>query len=62
MLSNRLLRSRPFSISRRQFSAANKLRGGTEATRYVHPTTGQSVVIDDLTGEVVQVGGPGFRY
>jgi len=32
------------------------------ATRYIHPTTGQSVVIDDVTNDVIHVGGPGFRY
>ena len=35
---------------------------GAPATRYVNPTTGRSVVIDDATGEVVHVGGDGFRY
>lgn len=32
------------------------------ATRYVHPTTGQSIVIDNKTGEIFHVGGPGFKY
>lgn len=32
------------------------------ATRFVHPTTGKSVVVDDATGEVFHVGGEGFRY
>jgi hypothetical protein len=32
------------------------------ATRYVHPRTGRSVVIDDATGEVFHVGGDGFEY
>jgi RHS repeat-associated protein len=32
------------------------------ATRYVHPGTGQSIVVDDKTGEVFHVGGPGFKY
>jgi hypothetical protein len=32
------------------------------ATRYVHPTTGRSVVVDDATGEVFHVGGDGFEY
>jgi colicin-like ribonuclease protein len=32
------------------------------ATRYVHPTTGLSVVINNATGRVIQVGGPGFRF
>jgi Colicin E5 ribonuclease domain len=47
----------------RAFPAVNKLGGAnTPATRYVHPRTGQSVVIDNATGQVIQVGGPGFRY
>jgi len=41
--------------------AINKANGNP-ATRYVHPTTGQSVVIDDVTGQVIHVGGPGFKY
>jgi len=32
------------------------------ATRYVHPRTGRSVVMDDATGEVFHVGGDGFEY
>ena len=32
------------------------------ATRYVHPTTGRSVVVDDATGAVFHVGGDGFEY
>jgi hypothetical protein len=32
------------------------------ATRYVHPRTGRSVVVDDTTGEVFHVGGDGFEY
>jgi DNA transposition AAA+ family ATPase len=32
------------------------------ATRYVHPSTGKSVVVDNATGEVFHVGGEGFRY
>lgn len=35
---------------------------GNPATRYVHPTTGQSVVVDNVTDEVVHVGGPGLKY
>ena len=37
----------------------NKANG---ATRYVHPTTGQSVVIDDVTKEFLHVGGKEFKY
>jgi hypothetical protein len=32
------------------------------ATRYVHPVTGKSVVIDNATGEIFHVGGEGFKY
>ena len=41
---------------------AVNLETGGPATRYVHPETGRSVVIDDLTGEVIHVGGDGFIY
>ncbi len=44
-----------------QIKAINKANGNA-ATRYVHPQSGQSVVIDDVTGEVIHVGGPGFKY
>ena len=44
-----------------QFNAVNKANGNS-ATRYVHPGNGQSVVIDNATGEVIHVGGPGFKY
>ena len=35
---------------------------GEAATRYVHPKTGRSVVIDNKTGGIIHVGGNGFRY
>lgn len=44
-----------------KFPAKNLQTGGS-ATRYVHPKTGQSVVIDDTTGGIIHVGGPGFVY
>lgn len=44
-----------------QSPAINKATGGS-ATRYVHPKTGQSVVIDDATGQPIHLGGPGFKY
>jgi gentisate 1,2-dioxygenase len=47
--------------SGKQVNAVNKATGGA-ATRYINPDTGQSVVIDDTTGEVIHVGGPGFKY
>ncbi len=45
----------------RQVSTRN-FRTGTAATRYVHPTTGRSVVVDTDSGEVIQVGDYGFRF
>lgn len=45
----------------RQVRAVNRATGNP-ATRYIHPTTGKSVVVDDVTGNVVHVGGPGFKY
>lgn len=45
------------------FPATNKLGGyNSPATRYVDPATGQSIVVDNATGEIVHVGGPGFLY
>ena len=35
---------------------------GTPATRYIHPETGRSLVIDDVSGDVIHVGGDGFIY
>ena len=32
------------------------------ATRFVHPVTGKSVVVDDATDEIFHVGGEGFIY
>lgn len=47
--------------SGQQVRAINKATGNP-ATRYIHPATGQSVVVDDVTGQVIHVGGPGFKY
>ena len=44
-----------------QVQAVNKATGNP-ATRYISPKTGQSVVVDDVTKEVIHVGGPGFKY
>lgn len=35
---------------------------GTAAIRYVHPTTGRSVVVDVDSDEVIQVGDYGFQF
>jgi hypothetical protein len=45
-----------------QFPAVNKVNPANAATRYVHPTTARSVVVDSITGEVIHVGGDGFVY
>jgi RHS repeat-associated protein len=45
-----------------RFPAENLVNAGNAATRYVHPNTGRSVVIDNVTQEVIHVGGNGFRY
>lgn len=47
--------------SGQQVQAVN-MANGNAATRYVHPQTGQSMVVDKVTGEVIHVGGPGFKY
>ena len=43
-----------------RFAATNNIHPANGATRYVHPSTGRSVVLDDATSEVIQVGGNGF--
>jgi RHS repeat-associated protein len=45
-----------------QSPAFNRLQGGTAATRYLNPTTGKAVTIDNATGQVIQVGGANFTY
>jgi hypothetical protein len=45
----------------KQVRALNKATGNP-ATRYISPTNGQSVVVDDVTKEVIHVGGRGFKY
>lgn len=36
--------------------------GAAPATRFVHSTTGKSVVLNNATGRVIHVGGTGFQY
>lgn len=45
----------------KQYPATNNQTGGA-ATRYVHPETGRSVVIDNSTKGIIHVGGDGFIY
>ena len=44
------------------YSAPNNISPNNGATRYVHPTTGRSIVIDNVTGRILHVGGDGFLY
>jgi hypothetical protein len=45
-----------------QFPAPNNINPANGATRYVNPTTGRSVVVDNVTRELIHVGGDGFNY
>jgi hypothetical protein len=45
-----------------QFPARNLVNPNNPAIRYVHPVTGQSVVQDTVTNEILHFGGPGFLY
>jgi hypothetical protein len=49
------------ATSGQKFPAQNMKTGG-EATRYAHPRTWGSVVIDNKTRGVIHVGGNGFVY
>ena len=42
--------------------AENLVHPENGATRYVHARTGRSVVVDDVTREVLQVAGDGFKF
>lgn len=46
----------------KSFDAVNNVNKANKATRYVHPNSGQSVVIDNVTNELLHVGGKGFKY
>jgi hypothetical protein len=45
-----------------QYPAQNNVNPGNAAIRYVNPQTGLSVVVDNVTNEVIHVGGAGFLY
>ena len=46
----------------KSFPAENLINKGNQATRYVHPESGKSVVLDNITKEVIHIGGPNFKY
>jgi hypothetical protein len=49
-------------LSGPRFPTANNVNPGNSATRYLHPETGRPIVLDDVTQEVIHVGGDGFVY
>ncbi|MEQ8990187.1 MAG: RHS repeat-associated core domain-containing protein, partial [Pseudomonadales bacterium] len=50
------------ALSTKGIPARNAVNPGHPATRHVHPETGQSVVIDNKTKEVIHIGGRNFDY
>lgn len=44
------------------FQAKNMVNKGNPATRYVHPETGRSIVVDNTTNEILHIGGDGYEY
>jgi len=46
----------------KSFPAENLINKGNQATRYVHPENGKSVVLDNVTKEVIHIGGSNFKY
>lgn len=45
-----------------QYKAINNINKSNSATRYVHPTTGKSIVKDDVTNEILHIGTQGYKY
>jgi RHS repeat-associated protein len=48
--------------SDQSYPAYNYVNKGNPATRYVHPITGRSLVIDDITNELLHIGGNNYDY
>nr|WP_257721635.1 RHS repeat-associated core domain-containing protein [Desulfomicrobium orale] len=46
----------------KRYRATNLINKHHSATRYIHPKTGRSVVIDDITREVIHIVGDGYKY
>ena len=44
------------------FPADNRINPGNGAIRYVHPSTGRSIIIDAKTNEIIQLGGDRFKH
>ena len=41
---------------------ASNFANGNPAIRYIHPRTGQSVIVDMVTKQIIHVGARGFGY
>ena len=50
------------AIEKGEQTPSKNLRNGNSATVYTNRQTGKPVVVDDVTGEVIQVGERGFTY
>jgi len=50
------------AISNGEKYPAKNFQTGGSATRYVHPQTRQSIIIDDTTKGIIHIGGKGFMY
>ncbi len=46
----------------KSFPAENLINKENQATRYVHPESRKSVVLDNVTKEVIHIGGSNFKY
>ena len=44
------------------FDAVDLTGSNVAATRFVHPESGKSVVINNATGKIIHVGGRDFQY
>ena len=44
------------------FDAVDMTDDNAPATRFVHPASGKSVVINNATGKIIHVGGKDFQY
>lgn len=45
----------------KRFPAVNNVNKANSATRYVHPKTGKSIVVDDVTKELLHIGKSGYK-
>jgi len=44
------------------YPAVDETANSAPATRFVHPASGKSVVINNATGRIIHVGGKDFLY